>query len=75
MDGAFKSRAFAGHTTAELRKRVDLWDGGLRGQFQDAEETIERMRYEIARRDRAKAGDKSVMTAGERLRFEQTGRP
>lgn len=61
-DAAFKTAAFPGYTTNELRAAVAEGRGN---------ETIVR---EIARREKALAGDTSVMTDGERLRFARTGK-
>lgn len=60
-DAAFKTAAFPGFTTAQLRAALD--DGGRDRISRNKIET------EIARRDRVAAGDVSMMTDGERLRF------
>lgn len=59
MDASFKVAAYPGYTTAELKSAVDAVAPGP---------ATERMVAEIARRERAAAGDASVMTDGERLR-------
>jgi hypothetical protein len=57
-DAAFKTAAFPGYTTQELRETynrepADIWV---------------KMRAEIKRRERVAEGDVSVMTPAERLR-------
>lgn len=59
-DSAFKSAPFPGLSTAELRLAVS------RGSSKAVE-----IQAEIDRREKAAAGDTSVMTAGERLRYVQ----
>lgn len=63
-DSAFKTAAFPGCTTQELRDIVAT--GPSQGDL-----TI---LAEIARREKAIAGDMSVMTSGERLRYIRTGK-
>lgn len=63
MDAAFKTAAYPGYTTNQLREI--MIDG--RGNNIIA--------AEIIRREKAIAGDISVMTVGERLRFLRTGKP
>lgn len=55
-DSAFKSAPYASYMTAQLVAFID------QGRGNDV------MIAEIARRERRDAGDRSVMTAGERLR-------
>ena len=57
MDAGFKSAPYPGHTLMELQGFVAA------GRGNDA------MVAEIARRGKVRAGDRSVMTAGERLRW------
>lgn len=70
-DSAFKTAPFPGSTTARLREVIEIarvdptaWPADM----------VERMKAEVARRDRVDAGDKTVMTDGERLRFAKTGK-
>jgi len=65
MDAGFKSAAFPGYTTDELK-------AFLAGN--PLPSAVENMKAEIERRERAAAGDTSVMTDGERLRFVRTGK-
>lgn len=65
-DSAFKSAPFAGFTSRELEARV--------AQLSDDDPKRYQMLAEIARRERVAAGDRSVMTAGERLRYAQKSR-
>lgn len=58
-DAAFKTSAFPGYTTQQLRDWAPSRPEGIRRQ----------MEAEIARRARRDAGDVSVMTPGERLRL------
>lgn len=58
-DAAFKTAPFPGYTTEQLEQF-------LSGPNDPA--VADRMRAEIARRERVAAGDRSVMTPGERLR-------
>lgn len=60
-DAAFKSAPYPGCTTAQLREFVADPD---RDPI-----SAEVMRREIERREMVAAGDVSVMTPGERLRF------
>jgi|HubBroStandDraft_3_1064219.scaffolds.fasta_scaffold40296_5 hypothetical protein len=55
-DAAFKPPPYASYTSAQLRDFIKQGRGN------------ETMLAEIERRDRRDAGDRSVMTAGERLR-------
>lgn len=57
MDAAFKTAPFPGYTTAELEAFI------ARGSAK-----APAMRLEIERRAKVAAGDRSVMTDGERLR-------
>lgn len=70
-DSAFKSAPFAGYATAELRLRVERADNGTNPLDPVI---LSRIRAEITRREAVMAGDVSQMTAGERLRFTQTGK-
>lgn len=65
-DTAFKTAPFPGFTSAQLRAALD--DGGRDRISRDKIET------ELARRDRIAAGDVSMMTPGERLRFIRSGK-
>ena len=60
-DSAFQTGAYPGFTLAELEAKVDRAE--VNGQTAPAA-----MVAEIARRKRVRAGDRSVMTPGERLR-------
>lgn len=78
-DAAFKTGAYPGYTTAQLRAALDRKEDEASGMcntipFTDrknAEEVAKKMRAEITRREAVAAGDVSVMTPGERLRFYQ----
>jgi hypothetical protein len=61
-DAAFKTGAYPGYTTDQLRKMMET----------SHLEVKMRMSDEILRRERVAAGDVSVMTPGERLRFYRT---
>jgi hypothetical protein len=65
-DAAFRTADFPGFTTTELRSFVSK---GFADPEMDA-----KARAELDRRERALAGDVSVMTQAERLRFVKTGR-
>ena len=58
-DAAFKTAPYAAYTTAQLRAFI------AEGRGNDV------MAAEITRRERRDAGDRSVMTPGERLRSAQ----
>lgn len=60
-DAAFKTAAYSAYTTQELRYMAD--------NLPRAAGNRAVMEAEIARRERVKTGDVSVMTPGERLRF------
>lgn len=62
MDNAFDTAPYPGYTTAELRDMLRT------------RPTCLPIRDEVYRRERAEAGDMSVMTPGERLRFVRTGK-
>lgn len=62
MDSGFKSRPFPAYTLTELRNMVAA------GAASAA------VVAEVARREKAIAGDVSVMSDGERLRFARTGK-
>jgi len=71
MDAAFATAKYPGYTTAELgcmlikhEERRVIYPAN---QLKD-------IRAEIARRAKVDAGDVSVMTPGERLRFVKTGK-
>ncbi|RUU95885.1 hypothetical protein EOB36_31380 [Mesorhizobium sp. M6A.T.Cr.TU.017.01.1.1] len=55
-DSAFKTAAYPGYSTGQLRDMV-------------LNKRNDMMEAEIARRERVAAGDITVMTDGERLRF------
>lgn len=63
-DAAFKTAAYPAYTTAELR---DYVSGGF--DYNGS------AKAEIDRRAKVAAGDVSVMTPGERLRYSQQKRP
>lgn len=63
-DSAFTSAPYPAYTTAQLKDRVD-------NAIELPDDTREKMRTEIERRAKREAGDVSVMTAGERLRFNR----
>jgi hypothetical protein len=65
-DCAFKTAAFPAYTTKELERSVK--ENPL---LTDAQRN--KMRAELERRMAVAAGDVSVMTDGERLRFAKTG--
>jgi sporulation-control protein spo0M len=58
MDSAFKAAPYSGYTTDELRQMVSRPSAKAREMW-----------AEIDRRERVAAGDVSVMTAAERLRY------
>lgn len=61
MDSAFKTAPYVSYTTVELQ-------GIITHKEQSGDlHNIEIMRNEILRREKVKNGDRSVMTAGERL--------
>jgi hypothetical protein len=62
MDSAFDTAPYPGYTTDELRQMLRTRPGCL--PIWD----------EVHRRERVEAGDVSVMTPGERLRFVRTGK-
>ncbi len=70
MDNAFKTASYPGYTTNELRNMVS--EGNIGTEFNP--EAKNKIREEIARREKAALGDTSVMTHGERLRFARTGK-
>lgn len=65
-DAAFKTGALPAYTTFELRKFLAKRDGKPL-----SEDAAAKMRAEIDRRERVSAGDVSVMTPGERLRYSR----
>lgn len=58
MDAAFTTAKYPAYTTADLEAFIEAGAHGA-----------EAMRAEINRRERAKNGDRSVMTPGEKLRY------
>jgi len=60
-DSAFKTAPYPSYTTAQLRERA--------ADPQTSDATAILMQNEIERRDRVAAGDRSIMTPSERLRF------
>lgn len=70
-DAAFKTAAFPGYTTAQL---VGFIAKAKADGFYEGCEHYSKMDAEIDRRSRVEAGDTSVMTSGERLRFLKTGK-
>lgn len=70
MDTAFKTAAFPGYTSAELKGFIATakTDG-----FYEGDNTYANMERELERRTAVDAGDMAVMTPGERLRFRSTG--
>lgn len=68
-DAAFKSAPFSAYSTPELETRITA----LRGDGFSVDVVV-KMRAEINRRAKVEAGDVSVMTPGERLRFAAKGR-
>lgn len=65
-DAAFKTAAFPGYTTKQLRNIIAARKAE---GFSDDAQNSSAMRAEIARREAVAQGDESQMTAGERLRF------
>ena len=63
-DAAFKGADYPGYTLATLRAWIELSKG--RPDVGDVD--VERVRTEIARRERVAAGDRASMTPAERLR-------
>lgn len=63
MDSAFKTAAYSGYTTDQLRQMVSRPSASARAMW-----------AEIDRRERVAAGDVSVMTAGERLAYVRAQR-
>ena len=63
MDAAFKTGAYPAYTTAELIKWME--DGTAQNPA--------KVLMELQRRERRDAGDISVMSDGERLRFFEKG--
>jgi hypothetical protein len=61
-DAAFKSAPYSAYTTMQLNQFI------VNPQQLNAE-TVDKMQAEVDRRAKVKAGDKSVMTDGERLRY------
>lgn len=69
MDAAFKTAAYPAYTTAQLREFVADYDPATALDKFRAPQAIADMKAEITRREAVAAGDVSVMTNGERLRF------
>ncbi|MBZ9847207.1 hypothetical protein LB565_04290 [Mesorhizobium sp. CA14] len=67
-DTAFKTAPFASYTTEQLRAHI------ANIHPYSGTDTAERMSAEIARREAVAAGDVSVMTPSERLRFIKSGK-
>lgn len=68
-DAAFKTAKYPGYTTAELGVMLIKHE---EGRVIYPTKQLADIRFEIARRAKAAAGDWSVMTDGERLRHAQT---
>lgn len=64
MDSAFKPAPFSGYTNRELARFIA--DG--------FNPKIPAMKAELARREKVRLGDRSVMTDGERLRYARSTR-
>ncbi len=62
-DAAFKSAPYAGYITNELREWLRRPHSGM------TEEVTVRVYHEVERREKVAAGDVSVMTDGECLRY------
>ena len=69
-DAAFKTAAFPGYTTAQLRAFIDK-EHAFETHMED--DKYYAMCAELERRERVAGGDVSVMTDGERLRFYREG--
>lgn len=69
MDAAFNSAPFAGYTDADLRHRLETHELTSVNHIAQAA----RFRAELDRRAKRDAGDTSVMTPGERLRYIKAG--
>lgn len=67
-DSAFKTAAYPGFTTKQLEEMY-----AEKSSIVGFGEVAEKIQAELDRRYAAKAGDVSVMTPGERLRFHKTG--
>jgi hypothetical protein len=68
MDSAFKTAPYSGYTTDQLRQMV-------RGaRYAGGDRSARNMRAEIDRREAVEGGDMTRATAGERLRYAQTGK-
>jgi hypothetical protein len=63
MDSAFKTAPYSGYTTDQLRQMVSKPSAKAREMW-----------AEIERREAVAAGDMTRATAGERLRYVQTGK-
>ena len=63
MDSGFKTAPYSGYTTDQLRQMVSKPSAKARDMW-----------AEIGRREAVAAGDMSCATAGERLRYVQTGK-
>ncbi len=67
-DAAFKSAPYPGLTLEQLRAAAAKHDDANTAQ---SAQTFRKMSAEIERRERVAAGDRSVMTDGERLRHSR----
>lgn len=67
-DSAFTSAPYAAYTTEQLEQSISIAkaDG-----FYESDNTFAKMEAEVTRRGKVAQGDVSVMTAGERLRFNR----
>lgn len=63
MDSAFKTAAYSGYTTDQLRQMVSRPSANARAMW-----------AEIDRRERVAAGDMSVATPGERLAYVKSNK-
>lgn len=70
MDAAFPTAKYPGYTTAELGLKVIRHEEGTTTL---PAAMLAGIKAEIARRAKVKAGDRSVMTPGERLRAARKG--
>lgn len=66
-DAAFKTAAYPAYSTNELREWLRRPHSGM------TEEVTTRVYREVERREKVAAGDVSVMTDGEKLRYHAKG--